>query len=94
MGNHQSQRSLLAGVAFISEPNLSAGTRPPNPSILRSYRHRPRSKPAKQFLVQFVLAIGSHPMLLRKLCGKWNAKGRSRGLYIVVVFLCKFINIL
>ena len=82
MGNHQSRRSLSAGVALISEPNLSAGTRPPNPSILHGSHHRPHSKPAKQFLVRFVLATGSHPMLLRKLCGKWNAKGRSRGLYI------------
>jgi len=81
-GNHQSRRSLSAGVVFFLEPNLSAGTRPPNPSILHNYRHRPRSQPAKQFSVRFVLATGSHPMLLRKLCDKWNGKGRSRGLYI------------
>jgi len=85
--NHQSRRSLSAGVAFISEPNLSAGTRPPNPYILRSYRHRPRSKPAKQFSVRFVLATGSHPMLLGKLCGKWKCKRYiKRPIYMAVVF--------
>ena len=86
MGNHQSRRSLSAGVAFISEPNLSAGTRPPNPSILRSHRHGPCSKPAKQFSVRFVLATGSHPMLLRSFVVGGNAKGISRGLCIAVVF--------
>jgi len=86
-GNLQSRRGLSAGVAFVFEPNLSAGTRPPNPPILRSYRHRPRSKPIKQFSVWFVLATGSHPILLHSFVVGGNAKGYiKRTIYMAVVF--------
>jgi hypothetical protein len=39
------------------------------------------SNPAEQLSVQFVLATGSHLILLRMLCGKWNARKSKRPIY-------------
>jgi hypothetical protein len=73
-----------------SQPHLSVGMRPstPNPSP----RGRRRFRPNLSKIYQYDLYWPLSPTLcfLHMLCGKWKCKGRRKGLYMVVGFLCKF----
>jgi hypothetical protein len=70
----QKERQQSTRRATTLEEQQSTG-RPSTPDLSPHCCHRRfHPKPIQNLSVWFVLATVSHPMLLRMLCGKWNAR--------------------